>query len=1391
MFDSLPSSNSYSAQHEIVLTDNDNMASDTFSPCHVEHEPHGGDIWDCLSASDIDRVLLTTLPSALSAFNFFHFRNGALSSSEFLRMIDTKLITHGKAIAPLHIRHHWVLLVCSRSSTQDLLGRIYDSAPSHAVRSDIKKILAPLMHLAFEVTPRQLRFSNECGVFAVCNALRIHSSLPVSTPPLPTTISLSHARSLLLKPEQLVAFARSPTYPALSGGDWAGEIANHEIDNTLCQLGIPAIQSTFSVSPDVGLSQWHAARRSNDVVGVPIWVPRHWIGASTRGDEIFFFDSAPKPENLQPLLEAQEKLLPGGRGFVVTAPVQPPGSSQCGLHVIANITLFAFGISLDISQFPNIDLDSLRTGITSIAEICSCIFQHTMAPHLPSSLSINAQCVVYENNTWAVVHISSRRRGMTLAKGWIMEAPKRPVEFIWREADSPNLVVLNPPRIRPLSRPQIPAMTGNIHPQVAPHYQVIAEVEHERTREENNVISSMGSQMDLLSSDVIAFLSTAPINSGFHFSSEGMFPPPHTYKIRDIKGLTIVPNAAIPSLAKAALAASTTNQHRQILSTLKDIDVDLDGLSLDIGMVEWLTRLATRRGWKGSTLQTRMAATAGAFRLLPIYAPSHAPIILGQSTIWAQAARASHKRALLQPVKRAAPASWNDVQAILESFPSSEAAFLIFLAYCACARIGDVCRLRREDLNISDEGIIVTFKNAKTTMKRGAFSVPASLPQASPLSTALVSFLNNARGFIFKKTAYAETRILLRTRNLTQHSVRRGAIHRLAASGMAGRDIIRFTGHSSVEALVAYLDDGALDPDIIRGLRDGQVLFGGGSVAHVDSMPFSPSTAEICRAFPTIKMPEERSALHIKEVGHMDLTKLERLPCMDDGVAQFLSDALRWVRDPTLYRSLIPPDADLSEPRISPLSDELMEILLNAKCELTAAPPIAEVFPFAVSELKSCPVSGEIYQRRRPIFEPRVNSIIKDTGNIFLTSLEDNISGARHGKGASIQLDFVSSFDQIPLEALVKVFFGRRWKDAYYVLKSLPMGLRTAVLVACSILWFLLSFPKSKAVANSFVDNVRFCGPPEDVITATLTFVERCDAVGATLDKMPRTRAEAALLIEDEGDFLGAHFHYKKQEISLTEKTRLKIEILRASEACRNEISFQQFAVIMGLFNYAARVTNYPLFKSFHLFRRYRNEATYQALFPPKVWGSHSLTLSTAELSELASMETSFLTNNPRSILAPPPQDVTIFSDACATGWGGVMVWRDGSVDTVNGKWDPEDIASGKYDFSAKSEPAGLIEVWKHCAKKGFAHAQIWLDHEPLVWAFESGRPHSWEYNKTLAVIAESDALATVGFVPGQSNPADYPSRGAPIPTTIWSGLVDLCETLKVKKNCERPAFMM
>jgi hypothetical protein len=234
-----------------------------------------------------------------------------------------------------------------------------------------------------------------------------------------------------------------------------------------------------------------------------------------------------------------------------------------------------------------------------------------------------------------------------------------------------------------------------------------------------------------------------------------------------------------------------------------------------------------------------------------------------------------------------------------------------------------------------------------------------------------LEYIRGKVGFLFPKRVYKAAQVLLRTVGLTLHSLRRGAVQRLADSGMPPTEMIKFTGHASVDSLISYLDDGVLDPNVIRGVAQGAVLFGGGSVYTAD---FAPSMEDIFAVLPS-EEEKRKAPLHFTKVQHMNLKALEELEVEDEAVRSFLKEALEWTRNPRKYEALLEEGVSMKEERVSPLNDAMMKALLEAKCVLAGESIRSEVFPFGVTELKV--KEDRMYYRRRPIFEPVINKMIK------------------------------------------------------------------------------------------------------------------------------------------------------------------------------------------------------------------------------------------------------------------------------------------------------------------------------------------------------------------------------------------------------------------------------
>jgi hypothetical protein len=671
--------------------------------------------------------------------------------------------------------------------------------------------------------------------------------------------------------------------------------------------------------------------------------------------------------------------------------------------------------------------------------------------------------------------------------------------------------------------------------------------------------------------------------------------------------------------------------------------------------------LQKKRKWLYSTLSTKIASLAGALRLLPLYTDNHPAIHMSLSTIWGQAAKASAQAEKLTAPRRAAPASWSDVAAILVREKHSRASIAILLAWLTCGRVADVLRLKPNDIIIGAERLTVTFRDTKT---RNTYTVATALPPAQHITifTDVIESATYARP-VFHDNLKAQISRALKAQRpaLTQHSLRRGAIQTLAKSGVSAKHLLNFSGHKTMASLLTYLDDGITAPGLDLQTAQARVLVGGGSNDDPSEAPPPappPSTNEVFTCFPNPDS-EKRPPIHMKPVTHMSLERLRALP-MGDDTRDYLEKALRWLDDPEMYTSALDHGAPIRSKYKAPaFTDTEMRQMLGIKFgPLPKQPPHVRprpVYGFPVLQHKA----GKTVLR--PIWEPAVNDAVADLRAQELhlprrdTVLEDSLPSSKE-KHIWCQLDGVSCFDQVPLGEAIRHFFTFVWDGDLQSLLSLPMGFRRAVEVACAILWALLDFPRPACVrVNSYVDNARFGGPAELTAAAVLTFVSRCKACNYQLDHSPSTIDEVHALSPTSDTFLGVLYNYKDSTRCLPPKAIVK---LRAIQSATRELTHRQLACVIGLISWCGTILDYAWHSCWHLLRRYASCAI--GWVP-----TQRITLTPKEWQELQHILSVCLRNSPVPIKAPPPPpvDMVLITDASKTGWGALAGRQHKPVD--------------------------------------------------------------------------------------------------------------------------------
>ena len=296
-----------------------------------------------------------------------------------------------------------------------------------------------------------------------------------------------------------------------------------------------------------------------------------------------------------------------------------------------------------------------------------------------------------------------------------------------------------------------------------------------------------------------------------------------------------------PQLCLLGLAKATRKHHIAIIRLLSTMDVDLHNAPLDIALLEFFTRLKTRRRWLLNTMKTKIYSAQGALRLLPLYCGQGVlPITLSQSTLWSQATTGIQKLAKEDLPRKAKPVTVEQMTQ-LSQLPEEYACFFL-LAWIFAARVGDLLQVAPKDVYLSGEAKIqIRFCRGKTASTR-PHTVTSHMPTDPNLRAKLFHFLssrNPQAKAVFSIKASA-IRIALKSiaRYLSLHSIRRGALQFMAATGVHMPDIMRLSGHKTEASLLAYLDDGLIcaetAADVARTRPLAATLSGAGDVSRAE-----------------------------------------------------------------------------------------------------------------------------------------------------------------------------------------------------------------------------------------------------------------------------------------------------------------------------------------------------------------------------------------------------------------------------------------------------------------------------------------------------------------------------------------------------------------------------
>ncbi len=529
---------------------------------------------------------------------------------------------------------------------------------------------------------------------------------------------------------------------------------------------------------------------------------------------------------------------------------------------------------------------------------------------------------------------------------------------------------------------------------------------------------------------------------------------------------------------------------------------------------------------------------------------------------------------------------------------------------------------------------------------------------------------------------------------------------------------------------------------------------------------------------------EDRSAwpIHAKDVGSIDLDALADLPGAPESTTRATWAAKRrWLEDDDAYAehdvpvrsSAGTPTANYRPHWIQRLEETEVVKPIRAKqvrgwTRLYAVPELAKKRFRAIMHT----VDINDYCGADTIDHER-----------FPTKL--TIAESVHDGDWTICLDFSAYYYQLALSAPVGRRMCFRWHRRFYRLLKLAMGQRQAVDIAKAATARLLDFPHQSRRVMAIIDNVSFTGSQEAVIADATTIIQRCPAVGATLneiDVQTATADDVAKLATQATDWGGVHIDLVAKTTSLTKKI---VDKTRESWARRERWEWRHYAAHVGLLFWAWGIIDLPMASFFEVLRfnsevgktamaRLDDERRAKGLpddaMPPNPFWSEGANVWPSVMPVLRRWTELVLRNAPRVVLQPRQPDILLECDASKWGWGCCGLHVPTNTQLVQGApWS--DLMRRRFGVrlgeSTLAEPFGVLHSMAY-ARDRFPDATrfaITNDNTVAVLSHRRGfNSRSLAINESLREREELFPSRTFSValrhVAGETNIADGVSRG-------------------------------
>lgn len=496
--------------------------------------------------------------------------------------------------------------------------------------------------------------------------------------------------------------------------------------------------------------------------------------------------------------------------------------------------------------------------------------------------------------------------------------------------------------------------------------------------------------------------------------------------------------------------------------------------------------------------------------------------------------------------------------------------------------------------------------------------------------------------------------------------------------------------------------------------------------------------------------------LHVKNVPTLNVAEVLRFEHLPHALRQQLEHAHRYAFDASLYprKECTPLKAKFSESDI-----ELMLSVGKIRVFDRSRVSLGTVKAFTVPSKN----------RRRPIFEPLSNHLLREApprlhypSRLF----------RRRPHRFALQFDFAAYFDQLALSPDLEPYFTFACNGEVYCLTRMPMGSTASPALAQSVTWAIVAeanVDNGVVFADTMIDNIRLVSDDLHALIAAarrlLGVVARC---GATLndDEWFRTATDddLATAAARPYDFLGEHYFYEDGHAMVTHTAKHKEKLTRAIALLdqAEAPTLRKLTALLSLIFYMSHTVNISLSEL------YPAMYTYRSLFGlarSSDWDAPLPYLApsfSAHIREAANRVMNTDAVPCVGCLPKPPPEAIIVSDASASGWAALIHLRA----------EPTKVYCASEAFvppqphSANAEPNAIAALLRKCSLLADVRSMVvYTDHRPIVDTQSrqdgyGGYAKGFALNGLHKMIKVQRRVVDFRFVGGTANPADAPSRG-------------------------------